>query len=100
MPSPSRILRAARNLATTHATGYPAGFAVHPIAGWSFAVLCPVDGVPFVALGGERAGGYRLGDGTVVEGFELRPGEIATRLRTGLPHHLAEWRIERPEEER
>ena len=57
--------------------------------------LVPHDGEAFVALGGEWAPGYRLLNGAEAEPFELRPGDIATRMRTDLPFELALWRIER-----
>jgi hypothetical protein len=63
--------------------------------GWPYNVIVPNDGDTIVALGGERILAYTTPSGTVAEGFELRPGDRATRVRSGLAGHLAEWVIER-----
>jgi hypothetical protein len=62
---------------------------------WAYNVIVPNDGQTIVALGGERVLAYKTPTGGVAEGFELRPGDRATRTKSGLPFHLAEWRIER-----
>ena len=63
--------------------------------GWPFNVIVPNDGETIVALGGERILAYTTPSGTVAEGFTLRPGDRATRVRSDLPAHLAEWKVER-----
>ncbi len=68
---------------------------VHPAPGWPYNVIVPSDGETIVALGGERILAYTTPGGGVAQAFELRPGDRATRVRSGLPFHLAEWRVER-----
>lgn len=63
--------------------------------GWPYNVIVPNDGDTIVGLGGERIIAYVTPDGVVAEGFELRPGDRATRVRSGLEAQLAEWRVER-----
>lgn len=64
---------------------------------WPYNVIVPNDGDTIVALGGEKILAYTTPSGVVAEGFELRPGDRATRVKSGLPAHLAEWRVERAE---
>jgi hypothetical protein len=63
--------------------------------GWPYNVIVPKDGETIVALGGERILAYKTPSGAVADGFTLRPGDRATRVRSGLPSHLAEWKVER-----
>ena len=81
---------------TPHASDQYAGLLVIIVApGWPYNVIVPNDGETIVALGGERILAYTTPSGTVAEGFELRPGDRATRVKSGLPAHLAEWKVER-----
>lgn len=57
--------------------------------------LCPENGVPFIARGGEYAPGFELTNGAVAQAFSFEPGDRVVRVRTDLPFFLAEWRVER-----
>jgi hypothetical protein len=84
------------NPLTPHACDKYAGLLVVDVApGWPYNVIVPNDGDTIVALGGERILAYTTPSGAVAEGFELRPGDRATRVRSDLPSHLAEWKVER-----
>ena len=74
---------------------YGALLVVDVAAGWPYNVIVPKDGETIVALGGERILAYTTPSGAVAEGFTLRPGDRATRVRSDLPSHLAEWKVER-----
>jgi hypothetical protein len=88
--------RGSRNPLTPHPCDkYGSLVVVHVAAGWPYNVIVPNDGETIVALGGERIIAYVTPGGVVAEGFELRPGDRATRVRSGLEAHLAEWRVER-----
>lgn len=63
--------------------------------GWPYNVIVPKDGETIVALGGERLLAYTTPSGAAADGFTLRPGDRATRVKSGLPSHLAEWKVER-----
>jgi hypothetical protein len=92
------ILRGSLNPMTPHACDRYGDIVVVDVApGWPYNVIVPKDGQTIVALGGERILAYTTPTGAVAEGFELRPGDRATRVRSDLPHHLGEWRIERAE---
>jgi hypothetical protein len=102
MPATSRTgnrrtetVRGALVLTTPHGPeSYPGLEVVRPGAEWP-AILVPRDGLTIVALGGEKAHAYRTPSGGVARGFELRPGDRATRVKSGLQFQLGEWRIER-----
>jgi hypothetical protein len=68
---------------------------VKPGLDWQVWVIVPEDGQTVRAVGGERTYGYETVDGGRAEGFELRAGDRATLVRSGLPFALVEWRIER-----
>ena len=88
--------RGSCNPLTPHACENYAGLLVVDVApGWPYNVIVPNDGDTIVALGGERIFAYTTPSGAVAERFELRPGDRATRVRSGLPSHLAEWKVER-----
>ena len=70
-------------------------FVVDVAPGWPYNVIVPNDGDTIVALGGERILAYTTPAGTVADAFELRRGDRATRVKSGLPGHLAEWVVER-----
>ena len=57
----------------------------------------PEEGQAFVALGGEHCFAYETPDGGRAQAFTLARGDRATLVKTGLPHQLAEWRVERAE---
>jgi hypothetical protein len=89
------LLLAGRSLLTPHAgEAYP-GLLVWRGPGWELGVIVPDDGQTLLAHGGETGYGYETIDGGRATGFELRAGDRATLVRTGLPHALVEWRIER-----
>ena len=84
------------NPLTPHGCDKYAGLLVVDVApGWPYHVIVPNDGDTIVALGGERILAYTTPTGATAEGFTLRPGDRATRVRSGLPFHLAEWTVER-----
>ena len=86
----------ARNVVTTHEpSAYPGSLVVKPGPEWRIHVIVPEDGATFVALGGERTYGYETVDGGRAQGFELRPGDRATLVRSGLAFSMVEWRVER-----
>ncbi|HET7291749.1 MAG TPA: hypothetical protein VFM88_04940 [Vicinamibacteria bacterium] len=86
----------ARNLMTPHGVDdYPGLLVVRPGPGWDMAVIVPKDGDTIVGRGGELSYSYDTMDGTHAGGFRLRAGDRATLVRSGLPHFLVEWRIER-----
>jgi hypothetical protein len=90
----TRTLRSARNLLTPHEPeSYPGLLVVKPGPEWDTFVIVPEDGQTIRALGGEKVYGYETVDGGRAEGFELREGERATLVRSGLPFSLVEWRI-------
>jgi hypothetical protein len=88
--------RGSCNPLTPHACDqYGSLLVVTPGPSWTYNVIVPNDGQTIVALGGERILAYTTPDGGVAQGFELRPGDRATRVRSGLPFHLADWEVER-----
>jgi hypothetical protein len=99
MPEPLRRTErftAGRNLLTPHApAAYPGVLVVKPGPGWNASVIVPEDGATIVGLGGETVYAYQTIDGGRADGFELRPGDRATLVRSGLPFSLVEWRVER-----
>ena len=97
----TEIYRGSCNPVTSHGCDAYRGLLVVDVApGWPYNVIVPNDGETIVALGGERIVAYTTPSGARAEGFVLRPGDRATRVRSELPHHLAEWRIERAETRR
>jgi hypothetical protein len=85
-----------RNPMTPHACdAYGSLLVVDVAPGWPYHVIVPNDGETIVALGGERLLAYKTPTGGVAQGFELRPGDRATRVRSGLAFHLCEWKVER-----
>jgi hypothetical protein len=85
-----------RNLVTPHAPeDYPGLLVVRPGPRWTVSVIVPKDGETIVAKGGEEMYAYRTPDGAVAQGFRLQAGESATLVRSGLPHSMVEWRIDR-----
>ncbi len=94
----SRVFRSGRNLLTPHGPDdYPGLLVVKPGAEWTTFVIVPEDGETVVARGGEKVYAYETVDGGRAEGFELRPGDRAHLVRSGLPMALVEWRVERRE---
>ena len=88
--------RAGRNLVTTHGPeSYPGLLVVKPGPEWEVHVIVPEDGATVLARGGERVYGYETIDGGRADGFELRPGDRARLVRSGLPLFLVEWSVER-----
>ena len=88
--------RAGRNLLTPHGPdSYPGLLLVKPGPSWAVHVIVPEDGMTVVARGGERIYGYETIDGGRADAFDLRPGDRATLVRSGLPFSLVEWRIDR-----
>ena len=88
--------RAGRNLLTAHGPdSYPGLLVVKPGTGWEVHIIVPEDGAIIVARGGEKVYAYETVDGGRADGFELRPGDRATLVRSGLPFSLVEWRVER-----
>jgi hypothetical protein len=91
-----RRVQSGRNLLTPHGPEhYPGLLVVKPGPEWDTFVIVPEDGETVLAWGGEKVYGYETVDGGRAEGFELRPGERATLVRSGLPFSLVEWEIER-----
>jgi hypothetical protein len=90
------VIRGAVCLSTPHpAAEYP-GLAVVRVGPlWPYAVICAERGQTVVARGGETAAGYETSAGGRASRFVLRRGDRARLVRTGLPHMLGEWRIER-----
>ena len=85
-----------RNPFTPHACDqYPGLLVVDVAPGWPYNVIVPENGQTIVGLGGERILAYTTPSGSSAEGFTLRPGDRATRLRSDLPSHLCEWQVER-----
>ena len=85
-----------RNVLTTHdPSAYEGVLVVRPGPQWEPWVIVPNDGQTIVARGGEKTYGYETIDGGRAVGFELRPGDRATLVRSGLPYAFVEWRIER-----
>lgn len=89
------VLVAGRNLLTPHGDDAYPGLLVWRGPGWDLGVIVPDDGQTLLARGGEKAYGYETIDGGRAAGFELRAGDRATLVRSGLPHALVEWAIER-----
>lgn len=88
--------QSARNLLTPHEPeGYPGLLVVKPGPEWDTRVIVPEDGATIVAKGGEKVYGYETVDGGRAEAFELRPGDRATLVRSGLPFSLVVWQVER-----
>src|SRR5262245_36383376 len=84
-----------RNPLTPHAADRYEGLLVVDVApGWPYNVIVPTDGQTIVGLGGERVYGYTTPAGVEAQGFTLGPGDRATRVRSDLPAHLCEWRVE------
>lgn len=93
--TPPEIYRGGIHLTTPHGPGdYPGLNVVRP-GSWEYAVIVPQDGQTFTARGGERLVPYQLRSGLRAQGFTLRPGDQATRVRTGLPGFFAEWHVQR-----
>ena len=91
--------RGAQNLSTPHqADDYPGLLVVRPGPAWRNGIIVPQDGQTVLGLGGERILPYRTPTGGIAQGFELRPGDRATRVRSGLEFAFAEWRVERAPE--
>jgi hypothetical protein len=89
------VVRGGRNVLTIHsAESYPELLVVRP-GEWDLCLIVPKDGQTFVARGGEKVYAYETVDGGRAQGFELRPGDRATLVRSDLPFCFAEWRIER-----
>lgn len=92
----AELYTAGRNLLTTHGPEtYPGLLVVQPGPEWSVFVIVPEDGATIVARGGEKVYAYDTVDGGHAGGFELRPGDRATLVRSGLPFSFVEWRVER-----
>lgn len=90
------LRRGGRNLMTPHPPeGYAGLLVVKGGPAWTEWVIVPEDGQTLLARGGERVYAYETADGGRAEGFELRPGDRATLVRSGLAHAFVEWRIER-----
>lgn len=88
--------RSGRNLLTPHGPeAYPGQLVVKPGEQWAVFVIVPEDGATILALGGEKVYSYDTVDGGHADGFELRPGDRATLVRSGFPYSLVEWRVER-----
>jgi hypothetical protein len=86
----------ARNVLTLHGPeAYPGLPVVKPGPLWEVFVIVPEDGASIVARGGEKIYAYDTVDGGHADGFELRPGDRATLVRSGLPFCFVEWRVER-----
>lgn len=87
---------AGRNLLTIHGPErYPGLLVVKPGHDWEVFVIVPDDGATVLAQGGEHVYSYETVDGGRADAIELRPGDRATLVRSGLPFSLVEWRIER-----
>ena len=92
----TEFCRGSLNPLTPHGCDKYGGLLVVDVApGWPYNVIVPKDGETIVALGGERILAYTTPSGAVADGFTLRPGDRATRVRSDLPSHLAEWKVER-----
>ena len=92
----SRVFRSGRNLLTPHGPeDYPGVLVVKPGPEWDTFVIVPDDGATIAARGGEKVYAYETVDGGRAEGFELRPGDRATLVRSDLAFALVEWRVER-----
>jgi hypothetical protein len=88
--------RTCRNVVSPHGPeAYPGVLAVRPGPGWTVSALCLQPGESFVARGGERVYGYETIDGVRADAFRLATGDRATLVAAGLPHGLAEWRVDR-----
>lgn len=82
------------NLLTPHGPeGYPGLLVVKPGPRWQVWVIVPEEGQTITALGGEKTYSYQTVDGGRAQGFELRPGDQAMIVRSGLPYSMVEWRI-------
>ena len=92
----TRTYRSGRNLLTPHGPeAYPGLLVVKPGPDWDTCVVVPDDGATIVARGGEKIYAYETVDGGRAQGFELRPGDRATLVRSDLPFALVEWRVQR-----
>ena len=90
------IVQGGRNVLTPHDPSAYAGLlVVKPGPRWEPWVIVPNDGQTIEARGGEKTYGYETIDGGHAAGFELRPGDRATLIRSGLPYSFVEWRLER-----
>lgn len=87
---------AGRILLTPHpAESYPGVRVIRPGPQWVLGLIVAEHGQSFVASGGERVYAYETAGSVRAQGFELYPGDRATRLCSDPPGFLAEWRIER-----
>jgi len=92
----TETFKAGRNLLTPHGPDrYPGLNVVKPDPRWEVFVIVPEDGTTIEASGGEKLYAYETVDGGRAQGFELRPGDRATLVRSGLPWFLVEWQVER-----
>jgi hypothetical protein len=92
----NETFRSGRNLLTPHGPeSYPGLLVVKPGPEWEVFVIVPEDGATILARGGEKVYAYETSGGGHADGFELRAGDRATLWRSGLPHALVEWRVER-----
>jgi hypothetical protein len=95
LPNRVELIRAGRCLLTPHPPeAYPGVRVVWPGPDWEEGLIVATEGQSFIALGGERIYAYETIGGVRAQGFVLEAGDQATALRTGLPAHLVEWRIE------
>ena len=87
---------AGRNMLTTHGPeSYPGLLVVKPGHDWEVFVIVPDDGATVVAQGGEQVYAYETVDGGRADAIELRAGDRATLVRSGMAYSLVEWRVER-----
>ncbi|HET9481596.1 MAG TPA: hypothetical protein VFP98_07570, partial [Candidatus Polarisedimenticolia bacterium] len=90
------IFRSMQNVTTPHRPrDYPGLMVVDVGPGWPERVIVPGAGQVIEARGGEYVLGYTTRSGATAEPFTLAQGDRAVKLRDDLPHHLAEWRVER-----
>ena len=95
-PPAVESVQGGRNVLTPHnPSAYEGLLVVKPGPQWEPWVIVPEDGQTIVARGGEKTYGYETIDGGHAAGFELRRGDRATLVRSGLPYAFVEWRIER-----
>jgi hypothetical protein len=92
----TETFRSGRNLLTPHGPeAYPGLLVVKPGPAWDVFVIVPADGAAIFARGGEKVYAYETVDGGRADGFELRAGDRAKLQRSGLPHELVLWSIDR-----